>query len=41
VPNLLSHELAQSIYDLTKTYGRLPKPDPVSGKDSKAAKAKK
>ena len=27
--------------NLTKTYGRLPKPDPVSGKDSKAAKAKK
>ena len=34
VPNLLSHELAHSIYDLTKTYGRLPKADPETDKEA-------
>ena len=39
-PNLLSRELAHSIYDLTKTYGRLPKPDKTA-KDAGDAKDKK
>ena len=38
VPNLLSRELAHSIYDLTKTYGRLPKPDKKAEKAEKEEK---